>query len=296
MKSDFELISERIDDMQEYVRNAKGINFTLLMLNPETGETTIHQRDNQPCQGGEMRKYAKTHGDDCTRPDDPRPGDLRHPFPDGIPIAVGVKFNSFNPHFGGISEHFVDDLLAGPYRKVVPVRTYVRNPWTNGVVGIVFWDMNVDSTAFVNMLQFLNSAQFPVWADLLELGFRHDEVANVMYLTNPGQSIRRHAVTPYSYYFSVNVCMKRLLNGEFNDLTGGTFRDRFDYNRPEVQDLFKAKKEEHGTNFMKLLASRHKWTSTYKPEYDEYGRLKYGHQPDLVDIVRDIIREEATKE
>lgn len=287
--------SERImyRELISSVREAVGTNFTLLMRNSETEELTLHKRYNQPCQGGELRKYKKTHPNDCTRPDDPRPQDLRHPFPDGIPEAVGVMFVNFNSLNGGISPLFVCDLLDfGPYRHIAKGYELVTNKWTDDIVGVIFNNLDVDSTAFVNMLQFVKSAQFFVWSDMLELGFDRFEIADLMYLTSPATSIRRGPTQTYSYYFSTNVSLKRLLAGEFNDLTEGTFKDRFDYNRPEVQDLFKAQEGEHATNFNRILAEHHKW-SPIKINPD--GSPEWGHQPDLCQIVRDIIKEELEK-
>lgn len=279
------------EELKQAVRDGQGTNFTLAMRDDETGEISLHRRYNQPCQGGEMRKYKTTHPDDCTRPDDRRPTDLRHPFPKGTPEAVGVRFQNFGQW--GIIPQFVDDLLDhGPYHEVSGDHHYVLDKNSDLVVGIIFENMDVDSTAFVNMLQFVKSSSYTVWSDLLELGFSSDEIANVMYLTSPGQSIRRTIIQPYSYYFSTVVNMKRLLAGEFNDLTGGTFRDRFDYNRPEIQDLFKVREGEHGTNFMKLLSSRHKWKMATT---DSNSVLKWGCQDDLADIIRSIINEELEK-
>src|SRR6266498_1067963 len=80
-------------------KSMTGVNFALLMRHDDA--LTVHRRENQPCQGGEMRKYAMTYGrpeygdpppkalhPNCTRPQDYRPADLRHPFPNGIPEGV----------------------------------------------------------------------------------------------------------------------------------------------------------------------------------------------------------------
>ena len=84
---------EMYAEMEKSILYSHGYNFTLGMFHED--KYKVWKRQNQPCQGGEMRKYGLTH-DDSTRPDDPRPGDLIHPFPDGIPLAVGTNVDKSN--------------------------------------------------------------------------------------------------------------------------------------------------------------------------------------------------------
>lgn len=279
-------------EARQFVAEAQGTNFCLWMRQGD--DLVKFERHNQPCQGGEMRKYKKTHPETCTRPDDPRPGDLRHPFPDGIPEAVAVRFRNPIPY------EILDSIFeSGPYSKVINRRSWtgISNDYC-GKRGLFVRNTDFDPTAFVNLLQFLNSITPFVTDDLLKMGFDYDELPTIMYLTNPGQSIRRGAVQQNSYYFSVNAAIHRVVNGEFTDLSGGSFKDGYDYNRPEIQNLYKAVGDETGTNFMQELNKRFKWRSYGAPDlYDpETGKFDYSYTNELVPICREIIAEAIKKE
>lgn len=276
----------------DFFKKAQGINFALFMRNDD-GKIVCHERHNQPCQGGEMRKYSSTHGEDCTRPNDRRPTDLKHPFPDGVPEAVAVKFqgSNFSPR------EFQNLLSNGPYSRVIDSGSW---DFFDEHQAFLLLDTDVDSTAFVNLLQFIQSTSRFVYDDLLEMGFDEQEIPTILYLTSPGQSIRRGPVKPHAYYFSVNAAIHRVVKGEFTDLTGGTFRDRFDYNRPEIQDLYKAVDGETGTNFCQELSKRFRWrtygmTNPIKPD-PETGFIDYSYSDELVPICREIIAEAIKKE
>jgi hypothetical protein len=287
-------------EAEQAARNMQGTNFALIMRQGDS--LKLYRRETQPCQGGEMRKYAKISyppadqgkvlHEDCTRPDDPRPSDLKHPFPDGIPELVAVHFQKEMP------ERMFEDLYVyGPYSKLNGKIVEVIDEWSGLVCGCLI-DTEIDSTLLVNFLQFVRSCNVNAWKAWCELGAQTDEIASLMYLTNPGFDVRMSAPAPYNYYFSTNTCVKRVLEGSFNDLTGGTFRDRFDYNRPEIQDLYKFRDGETKTNFCQELSKRHKWSNPNYGEQDpETGRTELKNcQDDLLDICREIIREAVSAE
>lgn len=256
-----------------YAGKMQGLNFCLVMRNPD-GNLTLYPRENQPCQGGEMRKYESSHPGDCTRPQDCRPTDLHHPFPDGTPEAVAVKFNTLNPFPEELFRQIVG--TASPYRnagcwgKVWPIS---HKRFDNWIQGAVFTNTEVDPTLFVNMLQFINTVSYNTWDFLMESAvFEYGEVVPIMMLTNPAWMVGT-VPTPYSYYFPVNSAIHRIMEGNPHDLTGGTFRNRFDYNRPEIQDLFKAKDGETSTNFCKELSSRKLHTQVGPSVEFPYGRI-----------------------
>ncbi len=103
-------------ELLEHGRTMAGTNFALLMSEEVDGGTVFktYARPKQPCQGGEMRKYYKSYPmaenglyqdrnkekiilhENCTRKDDPRPSDLKMPFPTGRPEAVAVHIEGYH--------------------------------------------------------------------------------------------------------------------------------------------------------------------------------------------------------
>jgi len=274
---DLNIEAERkaFEEASYHARTMAGTNFCLVMRQ-EDGSLTVHPRPNQPCQGGEMRKYETSHPGDCTRPNDPRPNDLKYPFPSGTPEAVSIHWNS-----NYLSDEFFNDLIDfSPYRKLFTPNS-VRNIYRgdNSVQGSIFLNTDVDSTAFVNFLQFVgtvgNLSRVERYYALLDF-VEPEEAMAALYL-DVGQLSQ--SVQGYPYYFSTYVDTRRLLEGDFRDLTGGTLRNRFDYNRPEVQDLFKVEyptgvKPKPEDSFVYVCQTK----GLVKTEAIEWGEGKYKTQ------------------
>lgn len=247
---------EAYDKLLKLATTMSGINFALAMRN-EAGEIKVYPRENQPCQGGEMRKYGESHPGDCTRPNDRRPTDLRKPFPDGIPEAVAVNLLA-----GWTSpSDKLDVLIKGlysddsPYQRGFGSATDVEYVMKNDHIhGLIFWNTEVDPTVFVNSLQFLNTfkGQPETYVDLVEAGLTTTEAIACMVMCNIHPF--KQGIGPAStYYFTASPSIWRLLEKKPHDLSGGTLRDRFDYNRPKVQALFSAGEGEHSISWPKAL-------------------------------------------
>lgn len=231
--------TEALENLKKEVINLHGTNFGLLMRQ-ESG-LRYYPRSNQPCQGGEMRKYKKTHGDLCTRPTDPRPGDLCHPFPKGIVEAVSIHLQ-----YGASKDRdtFLD-ALYGPdsiYLKGFnDPDTVLRLRRADGLTyGLVFTDTEVDPSVFVNSLQYLKEVRPSYFVRLLKTGFTPKEALIVSMLiqgTNVKDKIGIGATN--SYYFSMYPSLRRLFESDPHDISGGLYRDGYDYNRKDIQDLFK---------------------------------------------------------
>lgn len=240
-----------VNAMKELTRlasNMTGANFALCMREND-GSLKIHTRENQPCQGGEMRKYGETHKD-CTRPDDPRPGDLRHPFPSGIPEAVSVCLSIVNRNTKPVLEFITGQ--ESPYRSVMKD---VRIIDDGRLIGLVFLDTEVDSTVLVNSIQAIRSLNSVTHGIMQKTGLDAREAFLFAMSGIHASSKEKELIVcgVYSYYFATNACIRRIWDGIPYDLTGGTYRDRYDYNRPAVQDLFMARQGEHKTNLLKEL-------------------------------------------
>ena len=217
---------------------------------------------------------------DCTRPDDRRPGDLYMPFPDGIPEAVGVHFrhneewaeSNFGTYRQSEKEKFIEGfnlkvrLHFGPhgiYTKALggAESFLLLKGKSDRYEGVIFTDTEVDSTVLVNSLQFFNSIDGRSLVRLLEIGLTEKEALIISMLNGFWGDAEDYIPINHTgtYYFSNQVSLRRLIECDPNDLTGGTFRNRFDYNRPDVQHLFKASKNEVALN----------WHDTFKEVFHE---------------------------
>lgn len=275
--------------------NMHGINFALAMRDQD-GYLKIYPREDQPCQGGEMRKYkyagrsdscyvsgkkVELHGDECTRPDDPRPGDLSDPFPDGIPEAVAICLKD-RPQNPEMVEFFLSE--KSPYRKGHGGRENIvlRYNEHGDVSGYVFKNTEIDPTVFVNFLQFLRCQDYrEMWKTLRGAGMTPQEIAVSFILMGPHDPTH-NLVETHSYYFPVKASIRRIVEGDAFDLSGGTFRNRYDYNRSEVQDLFKARKGEEVTIWHKEMSERADLTGLY-------GMKKFSSLDKYVSAAKEVI-------
>lgn len=251
-----------IHSLRYLANQMHGCNFALAMRDKE-GYLTVYPRENQPCQGGEMRKYGKTHGEKCTRPDDRRPGDLTNPFPDGVVEAVAVRLRVHH------DPEMMDFFLSSdsPYKKGFGSSKDVEVLTKDGLVsGLIFKNTDVDPTVLVNFLQFLHYRHdhHPAWKKMIELGATPAETAVHLTLAggipgqvskyDPSQTDPLHMT--YSYYFPMKASIRRIIDGNPFDLSGGTYRAGFDYNRPEIQDLFMAREGERETIWYEEVKKR----------------------------------------
>lgn len=289
----FLTFDEAMTCLEEYAMTMEGQNFALLMQQGDVYK--VYPRPHQPCQGGEMRTYGASHPNDCTRPDDRRPGDLRMAFPDGTPLAVAKHLHIAPKPFSvdvtplpnvkpfeemrEIHNDFIETIY-GPDSMYIPSlggpESIVLIKNGNGCYeGIIYTDTNVDSTVLVNSLQFLNSKNSLLLRQLLNIGFTKKEALAVMMLNggyhNPSDNKISLAMCS-TYYFSNKASLRRIFESKPNDLTGGTFKNRFAYNRPFVQDLFKATEDEIEVNFFEAFKE------VYRQKYNEDAIVMSGYQ------------------
>lgn len=241
--------AEALEELRNFARTGQGLNFALAMRNPD-GKVKVYRRQNQPCQGGEMRKYYDTHGDLCTRPGDRRPGDLEHPFPPGVVEAVSVHFSAER-----------DSLLRAAFSN--------DSPWLRGfgspdnielvktkskkVVGIILLDTEIDPTVFVNLLQFCRVSRVN-WDRYKGLsGFSVREKLILAGWFNNHSDVSSGVFETYQYYFSQKPSLRRLFESDPVDLSGGTYKAGFDYNRPDISKLFSG---DDGINLVEELYRR----------------------------------------
>jgi len=233
--------SDGVDQLNDVIPKLVGnISWAMLTFEKDSNEPwKLHLRNNQPCYG-EMRKYKTTHGEECTQPEDRRPGDLHYPFPEGTPMAIGVHWGIYNSV--SVAKE-VAKLLFNP----------ITSPWKVGfkkpeliidgevLQGISFYDTAFDPTVFVHALKFFRSISIfstPTYIVFREAGLNPFEamVASNVF----GQY---HPTRPFSPYytnglFTPRFSVKRFKDKNPVDLTGGTLRKRFDYNRKKLTFVF----------------------------------------------------------
>lgn len=223
-------LEEMYDEMRAAVRTMPGINFVLGMQTDD-GKYQVWKRPNQPCQGGEMRKYGITH-DDCTRPEDPRPGDLTHPFPDGKPIAVGSRVDCLYKSY----MHQIHPLSI--YRRAYTTENnieIVKDLGDKSVKGLIALNADlVDPTMMVHMLRDARSWKYNQEVIMPQVSWLLNKVGyNVCYSsTNYPDYERSH------YHVNFDKFIKGGIEAT-KDLTGGSLGSRFDYNRPDIEDAYR---------------------------------------------------------
>lgn len=219
-------LEEMYDQMRLAIKEMSGTNFVLGMLTDEGG-LEVWRRTSQPCQGGELRKYGVTH-DDSTRPEDPRPGDLTMPFPDGKPLAVGSRIRVKDKAVKlFVNEH-------SPWRRAYGDEQFVELVSNEGFL-IKNADI-IDPTMLVSFFKKMRRGT--------SLGDKYLSLLDC-YTSAEVEFMLRAGVIGHESYDSYDmqsrVCASRFLQGGIEssfDLTGGSLGNRFDYNRPDLSEVF----------------------------------------------------------
>lgn len=202
------------------------------------GEVEFVEMRSRPCYG-EMRRYGKT----STRPSDPKPSDLPKPIKVGIREAVSVFIPSTHQNIN-IHNDFVEFMFSkeSPYRKGIGFDGLEFTKSSDGrIVGIVMYETEVDPTTMVALFMFMRSSSPYVaeWDRLVKEGkSKIVALISTIYARKNGDTF----ISQFTggYYLTQFLDVNKFVNGEVNSLSNGrTWRDEEDYNRPEIQDLFK---------------------------------------------------------
>ncbi len=194
-----------------------------VLLMEEDGKYFLWIRDNEPCYG-----FLRTYGPKSTRPQDYKPSDLYNDFPPGTPVILAVPFRYVLRYTEG--KEFFDYFFSqeSPWKDVFKDSELMCNE--EFIYGIVFKDTDIDSTLLISMLR-----QSRDLNNLLREFFE---------FRSKGLSIRLAFLACFYMVSSGHPKNflnppKAFINGEYiKDITGGTFRNRYAYNRPEVDFVF----------------------------------------------------------
>lgn len=226
-----------------------------IIITEENDKRQFHKRTQEPCLGG-LRKYKSTHGDEATD-DHYKPGDLHHPFPKGEPVGLSMVFyrpvryesnkkisEEFTPEF----ERLINFTLSkdSPFIKgfLDPSVIQLTRNDKGGLTGCLVLSTDGDPTTLVNLFRTIKT--FPRKTDnlkkLYDLGCTdlealiHSMNLYALYDFNFPSYIQ------YQSNAYVNNMSKflpdKFKSGEVNLFTKGSFRERYDYSRAKVQDLF----------------------------------------------------------
>ncbi len=207
-------------------------NYAFLMLE-EDGTYKLVERLAMPCWGA-MREY------ECgTRPDDLWPGDLREPrhiFPKtGNPVAISFQFHHIDnsdrkmywtdDQWNKFLTEFVFNVEISPWAKCLnDFELIIRDDL---ITGVLIKNTKVDPTIIANMMKFAgrtSSSTPKKWCEMMESG--------------------KHPLTSFLYLMRgwwPRTVLERYFNADPFDYTGGTFYDRYSYNRPDVEKIFGGK-------------------------------------------------------
>lgn len=232
---------EILEELRKITPGLRGRGFCI--VTEHDGQIQIHRREEQPCWGGELRKYKKTHGDDCTRPNDSRPSDLHWPFPAGTPVAL-----SYNIKINDQQKDFFDFILSdeSPFLKGFRGEVYIEKIHSSKIggaySGFIIKTTVLDPTVLISLINFMthNGGPYIFWNSLVSGGMSQKEatVCSIL-IGNKVIPQTKDRISPfYDYYISVKSNPKRIWNQDPVDLTGGTLHDRWDYDRPNIAKIF----------------------------------------------------------
>jgi hypothetical protein len=255
--------SDILAKLHETNAKLKGICFALAMRE-EDGTIKIHEREHQPCYG-ELRKYEETHGAEATQPEG-RPDDLYSPFPKGTPEALAIGFPSWFKvkGTGDTHDHMKKEEVANFFDFIISNQSpFIKGfgglknvEWSPDRRGIVLLDLEIDPTVLVNMLKTIQHND-PVRGGLDRTRFHRYRVSGLssmqafcaMYTANHNGGT---LFKPYEYIYPMFADLNRIVSQDPRDLTGGTLKDRFDYSRKNLHEVFYS--QEDGVNvFQQIL-------------------------------------------
>lgn len=245
-----------LEELRKITPKLSGISYCIVTRDGDN--IKIHCRENQPCIGGEHRKYNKTHPGDCTRPNDPRPGDLSDPFPKGTPVAL-----SYNRQVFKEAKELVQFVLSdeSPWVRGFRGEKYIEfippKHKTLAYSGWILKTGKIDPTVWINCLKFLQNASYIAFNDLIAKGMTKKEAVTCMALMsiNKIPANKEYISPPSPYTMSIASSVNRVFTGQSRDLTGGTLSDRYDYNRPEMACVF-TDEDQKTVPFVKQLSDK----------------------------------------
>lgn len=244
--------SDGVDQLNDIIpKLVGGISWAMLTFEKDSNEPwKLHVRNNQPCYG-EMRKYKVTHGSACTQPEDKRPSDLHHPFPEGTPMAIGVHWGT-TISVARETARFLFNPITSPWKVGFKKPEIIEN--SHILHGVSFYDTAFDPTVFVHALKIFRSVSvfnYPSYTVFREIGLEPYEAVIASQIFGSYRPTSTFAPFYTTGSFTPHFSVKRFKDKNPVDLTGGTLRQRFDYNRKKLSFIFD---DENGIDIHKKVS------------------------------------------
>ena len=227
-----------------------------IIITEENDKRQFHKRTQEPCLGG-LRKYKVTHGDEATD-DHYKPGDLHHPFPKGEPVGLSMVFHRPYKYEGNKQ---VLQSLTPEFERIVSFLFSKNSPFIKGfldpgvieltrnsegwLTGCLVLSTDGDPTTLVNLFRTIRT--IPRATDNIKFLYDygctdHEVLLHCMNSYSTCDFDNQPNLAKYQSHTYVNNMNKflpdKFKSGEVNLFTKGSFRERYDYSRAKVQDLF----------------------------------------------------------
>lgn len=221
-------------------------SWALLTLDESSGEYSYHTRITEPCYGG-LRSYGSLSKN---RPEDYWPSDLRGwPFPpNGKPIALAVPLRYYNTPYNKVSiEEWNTYISFVIDREFSPWKLIMKNVELVEGRSFLFHDLAIDPTILVNFLMYFRYVtnhlvlNFVNMLKYLKISMGEGDKRKAFYLSTfarPDSSSSNGEMLEVYNTSPIFGDPKRIIGGNPRILTEGSFGDRYDYNRPEVEIIF----------------------------------------------------------
>lgn len=218
-------------------------SWALLTLDESSGEYSYHTRITEPCYGG-LRSYGSLSKN---RPGDYWPSDLHGwPFPpNGKPIALAVPIRYYNTPYNKVSVEEWNTYISFVIdRELSPWKLIMKNVELIEGRSFLFHDLDIDPTILLNFLMYLryvNNHLVLNFVNMLKyldvLGDKRKAFYLSAFSRPASNSSNGEMLKVYNTYL-IYGNPKRIIEGNPRILTEGSFGDRYDYNRPEVERIF----------------------------------------------------------
>ncbi len=249
----FDTMLAGVEALKEYVHKHSNGSFNYAPLHQEEddGPFNYYERTGLPCYG-ELRPYAQ--GLSGNGPYEPllmpekqrevyKPTDLFYPFPQGNPVAVAVAFSPFDADGTKMIEDVVLNPGLSPWREVLKGFEIIYDK-KDRFIGIVITNTHINPTTMVNMFRKINrhhqnssSEYTKLLASFHTLSRLEAFVLAQMYYMSEKTKVIFYSGNDYNP-MDDNPDFTRVFNGTPIDTTGGTFYDRYAYDRPRIDFLW----------------------------------------------------------
>jgi hypothetical protein len=172
-----------------------------------------------------------------------KPSDLYYPFPQGSPVALAVAFSPFDADGTAMIKDVVLNPEISPWREVLKEFELIYDK-KGRFIGIVITDTHINPTTMVNMFRKINrhhQNSSPLYTRLLA-SFSVLSKLEAFVLAQMCYSAGNDILMFYSGNdynpMDDNPDFTRVFGGTPIDTTGGTFYDRYAYDRPRIDFLW----------------------------------------------------------